>query len=165
MAKIKFFQAIGLFFVGLFNQAKKAYFKLSETEQNALVHGSGIVGIINSMTAEAPDLVREAILSKYPDLNIGILENGLFNLAHSFNLVPQSNSLEDIIAVLQGYFAGLTGKVWAGISHSAAGILAIIFAPAETKFAKFAQLLEWVYQTYIKEDNGIDDKEDIKEED
>lgn len=145
----KLLQTIGHFFAGLFNEAEKAYSNLTPEQQAALVNGSGIVDIINSMlTAEAAD-VRKAIQEKFPNIDEQRLEQGLFAVANSLNLTGFT-SVDDCIAALQKHFAGLTGKVWEGASHGAAGILAILFAPPETKFAAIASLLEWVYQHFIK---------------
>lgn len=145
----KLLAAIGHFFEGLFNAAEKAYDSLSPEQQAALQNGSGVVAVINSMlAAEAAD-VRAAIHEKFPGIDEMVLENGLFALAKAFG-ITNYNNIDECIAALQKYFAQLQGNTWDAINHGAASLLAVLFAPANTKFAAIASLLEYVYRRYIR---------------
>lgn len=146
----KFFSAIGNFFSGLFKSARKAYNSLSDEQKAALLHGSGIIDIINASLDKTPAEIRELITTKYPDIPEALLESGLFALAHSFKLVPASNSLEDVIEAIKNHLKSLEGKTWAVISHSLASALSVIFSPPETKVAAIVSLIEYVFQHLIK---------------
>jgi hypothetical protein len=152
------FSKIGLFFVGLFNAAKKAFEGLSEAQQQALISGSGIVAIFNDMLLDAPEAIRKAIAERFPELDEPKLESALFELASHFGISfsPTEGSpqnLEDLIILIQTYLLkqkNKNGKLWAIASHGAASVLAVLFAPPETKVASVVSLLEWVYQEFVK---------------
>lgn len=148
----KILAIFGNIFSHVFKGAKKTYDKLSPEEQAALLHGSGVISIINTEIGKTPTEIRDAILVAYPDLDETKLENGLFTIAHAFNLAPQENNIEDIIAKLQTYLSSLKGNIWEGISHDLAGLLTIIFAPVGSKFGALISLIEYVYHRYIKKD-------------
>lgn len=147
------FNVIGLFFVGLFNAAKKAYNKLSDDQKDALQSGVGLIAILNENIEKAPAEVRLLIQAKFPKLNEQALETGLFSVAQSFGITQFSN-LEEAIVAVQGHLNSLEGKAWAVASHSAAALLSVLFAPTETKVAAIVSLLEWVYQHFIKKATG-----------
>lgn len=142
--------AIGGIFKHVFEGARKTFDQLTPEQQAALKHGSGVVALINSELNNTPAEVRAAILEQFPDLDIATLETGLFQVATSFNLAPKEHNLEDIIAALQAYLSTLHGSIWEGITQGVASVLAVILAPAGTKFAAVGQLMEYVYQTFFK---------------
>lgn len=134
----------------LFKAAKREWDSLPATEQNAILHGSGVLDILNTETGKLPAEVRAAITKKFPDLDEATLEKGLFELAHTFGLLPKENDLDDCITLLQTYLSSQQGVKWAAVIQSAANILAIIVAPAGTIFAKIGMLMEYAYQTFFK---------------
>lgn len=147
----KLFHFIGSVFSGLFKSARKAYNSLSDEQKAALLHGSGIIDIINASLDKTPTEIRELITEKYPDIPEPLLESGLFALAHAFKLVPASNSLEDVIEAIKNHLKSFEkGKTWAVISHSLASALSVIFSPPETKVAAVVSLIEYVFQHLIK---------------
>ena len=146
----KLFEAIGSIFTHVFNGAKKTFNQLSDEQKEALKHGSGVMALITQELGKTPAEIRYLILTQFPDLDVPKLEAGLFQIAHSFNLLPKENDLEDIIGKLQTYLESLNGNFWDGITQAAANILAVFMAPAGTKFAAVASLMEYVYQTFFK---------------
>lgn len=150
MFLFKFFSLIGHIFDSLFKGARKAYNSLTPEQKAALLHGSGIIDIINASLDKTPTEIRELITTKYPDIPEPLLESGLFALAHSFKLVPASNSLEDVIEAIKNHLKSFEkGKTWAVISHSLAVGLSAILSP-ETKVAAIVSLIEYIYQHLIK---------------
>jgi len=147
-------QHIGDFFGAIFHSvmagAAKTFDNLSPEIKAALLHGSGIIDIINSMLSNTPDEIRAAIKTTFPDVDEAALETGLFAIAHGFNLLPAENNLNDCIAKLQAYLSAQQGNTWSAISNGAAQLLAVILAPAGTKFGAIASLMEYVYQTFFK---------------
>lgn len=146
----KLLSVIGHFFAGLFNAAKKAYKNLTPEQQAALLNGSGLVEIINSMLDKTPAEVRAAIQQKFPNLPEPLIEAALFKVVHAFNLIPTTNSLEDVIAAVQKKLTELDGKEWATVSHGMAVVISVFLAPPETKVAAIVSLIEFVFQHFIK---------------
>ena len=146
----KIIEVIGQLFAGLFRSAKKAYEQLPPETKDAMVHGAGVIDLINSMLDATPKQIGDAIKTKFPKLDQQDLEKGLVSLAHMFNLLPKSNGLEDLVRSLQGYLKAHTGKTWETVSHSLGVALSGIFAPGEKKIASFTLLIEFVYRTFIK---------------
>ena len=64
-----FLSFLGKFFTHLFNGAQKAYDKLSPEEKASLIHGSGIIDILNKEIGKTPSEIRALILAKYPDFD------------------------------------------------------------------------------------------------
>lgn len=145
---------IAEFFEGLFTHvlsgAKKDFKDLPQEVKDALIHGSGIMDLIRRMTDNTPAEIRAAIQEEFPDLDIAKLEEGLFRIAHAFNLAPKVNDLDDCIKLLQTYLSTLQGEVWDVIMHTAASILGIILAPPGQKVGGLVSLMEYVYQTFFK---------------
>lgn len=142
----------GSIFHSVMKGAEKTFDELPQETKDALIHGSGIMDVINGLLDGTPDEIRAAIAEKFPDVSPVALEAGLFAVAHGFNLLPNENDLNDCINKLKEYLKNLHGNVWDAIMHAGASILAIVFAPAGTKFGAITSLLEWVYQTFIKKD-------------
>lgn len=142
----------GSIFHHVMEGAEKTFKELPPATQQALIHGSGVIDLINTMLTSTPAQIRAAIKEKFPDLDEAALETGLFTIAHGFNLAPEMNNLDDTIAKLQSYLKGISSPVWDEIMHGAANILAVILAPAGTKFGAIAALMEYCYQTFIKKD-------------
>jgi hypothetical protein len=63
-----------------------------------------------------------------------------------------SDDLLTSIKNLQVFLASKTGTDWEKVSSAIAQFLAIFFAPAGTKFSLIVQLIEFVYQNFIKKD-------------
>lgn len=144
---------IGGVFTHLFQGAKKTYEDLPADQQAALQHGSGVIAIISQEVGKEPAEIRADIKAQFPDLDEASLENGLFTVAHAFNIEPKLNDIDDCISLLQTYLTTLTGNVWEGITHSLASLLAVIVAPPGTKFAAVGSLIEYVYETYFQKKN------------
>jgi hypothetical protein len=144
----KFLDKIGHFFTGLFNAAKRAYNKLSPEQQDALVHGTGLISLINSMAESTAEQIRAAITLQFPNLDEAKLEAGLFQIANQFGLAP--TNIDEAIEAIKTKLAGLTGKFWAIASHNAASIFAVFAAPIGTKVAAIVSLIEYAYQKFHK---------------
>lgn len=149
----KLFGWIGDIFSHVFEGAKKTYESLTPEQQAALLHGSGIIDILNTEVGKTPAEIRALIIQRFPDLDEAKLEAGLIATAHAFNLAVDINSIEDVIAQLQAYLSSLHGNIWESISHGVAGLLAVLFSPSDTKFAAIGSLVEYVYQTFFKKHN------------
>lgn len=157
-----FFGRLLVTIVGLFGSifhhvlagAEETYKNLTPEQQSALLDGSGILNLINSMLTSSVTEIRAAIQEQFPNVSEAALEAGLFEIAHIFNLTPTDGDLDDCIAKLQAYLASKTqqSSTWDNIMHSASLALATILAPAGTKLGAFAMLIEYVYQTFIKKD-------------
>jgi len=148
----KFFAAIGNFFEGLFNAAKRTWNKLSPELQKAMVNGSGVIEAINSNVDKAPSFVLDLIRKKYPDFDTVKLKAALGQLSKNLKIADdiEDPDLETTIRNLQTYLSGLQGQTWAIISNSLANIIAVAVAPKNTKVAAIIQLMEFVYQSFIK---------------
>jgi hypothetical protein len=148
----KFLAKIGDFFSGLFNAARRTWKKLSPDVQNAMIHASGVIDIINNNVDKVPDFVVEIIQKKFPDLDLEKLKVGLHAVGTELNLLEGVNDpdLLTLIEKLQKHLESKQGKAWALISSSMSQILAVILAPAETKVAAIISLIEFVYQHFIK---------------
>lgn len=136
--------------------AEETWKSLPQDVQDALIHGSGIMALINTMLGSTVDQVRAAIQEQFPDVSEAALEAGLFAIAHAFNLAPKDGDLDDCIAQLQAYLAKQEQQstVWESIMHTASLTLATILAPNGTMFGALATLIEYVYQTFIKKDKN-----------
>ncbi len=147
-----FFKAIGHFFEGLFNAAQKTWNKLSPEIQQAMLHGSGIIATINDNVDKAPQFVFDLIQTKFPDLTKEKIEEVLKKGAEGLAIAEGINDTDvlTVIQRLQTYLSGLQGKTWARISQTLSLAIAAVLAPGATKFATFASLIEFVYQTFIK---------------
>lgn len=142
-------KAIASVFKSLFNAAEKAYNKLSPEQQAAIQNGSGLVALINSMTESTPVEIRAAIQKQFPNLDEKKLEDAIFHLAQAFGLTSASNIDEEIEAIKK-YLSELQGKAWATASHIGASVLAVFFAPADTKVGVLFSLIEWAYHKFFK---------------
>lgn len=140
----------GSIFKHVLEGAEKTFDELPEETKDALIHGSGIMDLLNKMVGDTPEAVRLAIKEQFPDVDEAALEKGLYTIAHGFNLAPKSDDLDDCIATLQNYISTLNTPVWQGIMHAAASVLAAIFAPSGTAFGAIESLMEYVYQTFFK---------------
>lgn len=140
----------GSIFHHVLSGAEQTFNQLPQATKDSLIHGSGILEIINSMIGSTAASVEAAITEKYPDVNATNMEAGLFAIAHAFGLLPNEGDLHDCIAKLQAYISSQKGTVWEDIMHSASLLLATVLAPIGTKLGALSSLLEYVYQTFIK---------------
>jgi len=150
----KILAAIAGLFSGIlkhvFEGAEKTFDELPDDIKNALIHGSGVMDLIGSMLDNTPAEIRAAIKEKFPDIDEAALESGLFQIAHGYNLLPEENNLDDVIAKIQEKLKSLNTPVWDDIIQGMAKLIAIILAPEGTKFAVIASTIEYVYQKYFK---------------
>lgn len=137
-------------FTDLFNSAEKAWHKLEPKVQDALIHGSGIIKILNDNLEKTPDVVFTIIQEKYPDITKEYLHDGLNKVAEAFK-IPDADLLTTI-ENLQVYLLSMSGsgEVFDAIRSALAQILAIALAPKETLFAKIVSLVEWVFRKKVK---------------
>lgn len=155
----KFIKKIGEVFSTLFNSAKKTWNKISPEIQNGILQGSGIIATVNKYLDAAPDFILQAIQAKFPALPLDKIEESLKKLAKALNISTDVNDPDLLTTIknLQSYLASTKedGKLWATISHSAAAVLAVVLAPAETRVAAVVSLLEYAYQHFIKPDVDV----------
>lgn len=140
---------LGNIFKHVIDGAKETFKHLDQDTKDALIHGSGILDLINRLSGQSVADVRAAIKEQFPDVDEAKLEEGLFKIAHTFNLAPKVNDLDDVISSLQTYLSTLEGQSWEVIMHSAASILGIFLAPKETKVGGVVSLIEYIYQTFF----------------
>jgi hypothetical protein len=135
----------------LFNAAEKAWHKLEPEVQAALLHGSGVINVINQNLQATPQAVFDLIDKKFPDLTKENLTAGLAKVAAAFGIAEQTAN-PDLLTTIEGiqkYLSTLKGNIWQGISSAMAQILSIAIAPNETPFEKIVQLIEWVYKKIV----------------
>jgi hypothetical protein len=139
-------------FTDLFNSTEKAWHKLEPEVQSALIHGSGIIKIINDNIDKVPDEVFALIQQKYPDITKENLESALQKVNTDLGIAGTiaSQDLLTSIKNLQIYLGSLKGKFWETASSILSQSIAIIFAPDETPFAKVVQFIEWVFRKKVK---------------
>lgn len=148
----KFFHSIGNFFESLFNAAKKTWNRLSPDVKNAMLKGSGVIELINRNVDKTPDFVLDLIKKQWPDFTMDQLKVALFNVNNALKIADdvEDPDLGVMIANLQNYLKGLKGATWAVVSNMLSNIIAIAIAPAGTKVAAIVQLMEYVYQSFVK---------------
>lgn len=144
----------------LFKAAKREWDKLPKETQDAIKHGSGIIDTLNKEIGKAPEVIKGAIIAKYPDLNEEAVEKGIFKLLHAFNLAPKSDSFEDAAISVQEHFSSLKGKVLDAILQAGANVVAIVLAPAQTVSAKIFMVMEYAYRKYVKKEKPVEQPED-----
>lgn len=130
--------------------AEKDYDNLTDEEKASLQHGAGVMTFISQEIDKEPDIVRQAIIEEFPDLDESKLETGLYTIAKALNLSPEANNLDDTIAKLQAHFNSLHGSVWSGIVQSSAYIFSVAVAPPGAKVSKFIDLIRYVYLAFFK---------------
>lgn len=139
-------------FTDLFNAAKRAWNKVEPEVQAALIHGSGVIDIINRNLTAIPADVVTLIQTKFPDLDVVKLQIGLQAVTTQLTKIQAvpDQDLATTIQNLQTYLSGLQGNFWEGASSTLAQLLSIVLAPQETIFAKVVSLTEYVYRTFIR---------------
>lgn len=140
-------------FTDLFNSVEKAWNKLDPKIQDALVHGSGIIGIINQNLEATPDVVFDLIQKKFPDISKEKLQTALGEVTDKLK-VAQDTANPDLLTTiknLQTFFTGFHGRFWEGTASTASQLLSIALSPDDTPFAKIAMFIEYVYRKKIKD--------------
>lgn len=148
------FKKIGDWFSHIFQGAKQTWEKVSPEVQSALIQGSTIVALINKYRSETPQFVIDLMEKKGIPVDKAL---EVLNKYSSYIGVAQDINNPDILTTvsnLQQYFDKVKpqGKVWAILSHSAAGLISVFLAPPATKVASIVSLLEYVYQEIVKPD-------------
>jgi hypothetical protein len=139
-------------FSDLFNSVAKAWKKLDPEVKDALVHGSGVISVINEHLQDTPDEVFNIIEQKFPNLSKEKLTGALSEVADKLK-VAQNVGDPDLLTTiknLQAYFSGLKGKFWEGAASTTSQLLSIALSPDDTPFAKVALFIEYVYRKKIK---------------
>lgn len=128
----------------------KLWDSLTPEEQASLKNGSGIINVINLHLSEVPEVVKAAIITEFPTIDISALETTLLSLCGTLNITPPSLDLTGAIAAIQTYLNSKTGTTWQWASSALSELLSVAFAPGQTIFAKISTLIEYTYQTFIK---------------
>lgn len=142
--------ALGSIFQHVMSGAEKTFNELPEETKDAIIHGSGILDFINKEVGKLPEEIEAGLKEMFPDVNEESLKAGLLAICKGLNIGVDENSIPDMIGKLQAHISSLEGNVWDAITQGAANVLAIFLAPAGTKFAAVASLMEYVYQTFFK---------------
>jgi hypothetical protein len=145
----KIFKVIGHLFTNLFNEARKAFNKLSPEQQQALRDGTGLAALINSMLDKTPAEIRAAIATRFPNLDEPLVEAAIFKLAERFGL-PHMTTLETMIELIKERFASAQGEAWEQDAHLAGLVFSAAFAPKGTRTAAIISLLEYVYHDLVR---------------
>jgi hypothetical protein len=142
-------------FTDLFSSADKLWHKLEPQVQNALIEGSGVIGVISQNLEASPDEVFNIIQQKFPNLSKDKLAAGLAKVSDGFKIAENTDApdLLSTIKNLQTYFSGLKGKFWESATSVSAQMLSTLFSPDDTAFAKISSLMEYVYHNKIKKEN------------
>ena len=152
----KLLNTIGLFFTGLFNEAKKAYKELSKEEQVALKTASGVINVINTNIAAAPPFVLDLIKSAFPGLDITKITGLLQVAAKDLGIVADATNTDDLTVLIKNIQDHLSAKAkegdsaWAKASHVGYLAIAVFLAPVNLKVAAIVSLSEYVYHDLIK---------------
>jgi hypothetical protein len=152
----KLLMCIGHFFSGIFNAAEHAWKNIQPEVRDALQQASGFVSVINNNLDGSPAFVLELIGQRF-----GITQDQvhatLIKAAEQLNLVGDIADPDPIAVMkkLQEYLSKKEGPFWAQASNGLANVLAVILAPAGTKYAKISLLMEYVYQTFFRKDKKV----------
>jgi hypothetical protein len=141
--------ALGSIFKHVMTGAEKTFNELPEETKDALIHGSGVLDFINKNVGKLPEEIEAGLLETFPDLDVESLKTGFLALCKVWNIPVNEDTLPDIIAKIQAHISSFEGNTWKNIMNGAANLVAIFLAPAGTKFAAIASLMEYVYQTYF----------------
>ena len=143
---------IGDWFVSLTAGAEKVWEHTEPEIKDALLKASGIVDVINKYASQPPAFILEMILTKFPDLPVGKIQEIVAEVAKDLKLADTAVQ-EDILVTIDNikvYLAAHSGSKWARISENVANIIAMFLAPAGTPWNKIGTIMWWVYQTFIK---------------
>jgi hypothetical protein len=151
----KLFDSIGHFFVGLFNQAEKAWLSASPAFQKALLAGSTIVAFINNYVDETPEFILEAIQRKFPDMTPENIHAAL-QKAGSTLAIAEKIAGADLVTTIKAFQEWLLSlksdnNTWSEVSHAIALGIAVFFAPQGTKITAIIVLFEYVYHALVKD--------------
>lgn len=139
-------------FTDLFNSIAKAWKKLNPEVKDALVHGSGVISIINEHLQDTPEVVFDLIEKKFPKLTKEKLSGALTEVSDKLK-VAQNTADPDLLTTiknLQAYFSSLEGRFWEGAASTTSQLLSIALSPDDTPFAKITMFMEYVYRKKIK---------------
>lgn len=152
----KWLHAIGHFFAGLVDAAEHAWNKLQPDVQTALQQASGFVSVINNNITGSPAFVRELIMQKF-GVSEDMVQELLTKAATELNLLQGVADPDPLVAIqkLQQYLASKPGGLWAQASNGLANLLAVLLAPAGTKFAKISMLMDLVYHKFFHKDKVV----------
>lgn len=147
----KLLLAIGHFFTGLFNAAKRVYYKLPQEVQDAAKWASGIIDEINKQLSEtSTQAVLDAIDKRFPEIGVEVIKNNLVTIATNLKLI-ESGDWETALKAIQTYLNSLEGSFWAGASRFLATIGTIVFSPTPVKVEAIGSIIGYVYHELIKD--------------
>lgn len=137
-------------FVSLEHATKKVYDALPKADQDALIHGSGFLAVVNTMLDAAPEEVETSLQNHFPDIEVKSLETKVYDLCKSLGLTSDG-SFHDSIVKLQGYLKNLAnGNIWSGITTGLSLALALLFGDASAKASVYSQLIGYVYKFIVR---------------
>lgn len=139
-------------FEGVFDSLNKLWHRISPEVQEALMKGTAIVSFINNHIDQAPQFVLDLIQKEFPGLTEEHLKSALQKVSEDLKIAEGINDADLVTLVknLQEFLGTKTGTDWEKVSSVMAQFIAIFFAPAGTKFALIATLIEYVYLNFIK---------------
>jgi hypothetical protein len=148
----KLLKKIGQFFENLFNGAEKAWDKLDDKVQDAMIKASEIVDTINRNLDSTPETIILIIQTKFPGVPIEKIREVLHKVGDELNLlegIPDDDLLTTIQRI-KDYLGTKKGAGWAIASDTIAKLIAVALAPKETKATQIIALMWYVYQTIVK---------------
>lgn len=148
----KLFGFIGDALFSIFHSAyEKLWKELTPEEQANVVHGSGVVAVINEHLQDAPGVIVTSAQEKFPDLNLQAVEQWLLSACATLGITPPTIDIHGAITAIQKWLVDKgTGKFWEQASQSLVEIIVLIATPSQTIFQKLSVLIEWAYQTFVK---------------
>lgn len=133
------------------NAAKKLWDNLSDEEKQNLIHGSGIIDIINRHLEDVPKVITDAIQTEFPDVDLKLLEDSLLSICTELGIKLPEVNLDNTIIAIQGWLKDKEGEVWKWASQSIAELLSVLLNK-DSVFEKIGMLIQYVYDTFIKKD-------------
>lgn len=146
-------QRFGDWISGIFSSADDVYNKLTDDEKRAAVWGSGLIHVVEQNIDAAPDAVKIAIQTAFPDLSIDVVQGFLDELRNRVDTLNSETplTLEDAITWAQNYLKNYqgTGTTLDIIRSTAAQILQTLLSPT-TPIQKFISIGLMVFHLIVK---------------
>lgn len=148
----KFFYTTGIWHPSIEAGIIAAYDKLHDAEKAAVKQASGRIAVINATLQQTPDEVFTALHEQFPGVNREVLtqwlnqvNDAIFGIAA---VVPQD--FETALTELQEYLGRYTGNTWVSITRMIVAVAADVLLKGASPAAIIETVLEYVYQTFIK---------------
>ena len=137
----------------IFDAAEKAWDKVDEPLQKALITATSVVNIISTNLNAAPELIMSLINKAFPDLSEEELKKAITEVNKVLNISSgiEDQSLPILITNLQKYLLTVTdSKLIDGVLSSTAQLMTVALSHETPSQAKVAMLVEYVYQKFVK---------------